>query len=468
MFDLPVPKGWKLVKLSDLGEVNRGRSRHRPRDAAHLYGGPYPFVQTGDVKASQGRITKFTQTYSEAGLGQSRLWPKDTMCITIAANIAETGILQFPACFPDSVIGFIHNEKQCNVYFVEYVFRLLRKRIQAQATGSVQDNINLQTLERLHFPLPELKEQNQLAAILCSLDDKIQLNHQINQTFEQMAQAIFKSWFVDFEPVKAKIAALEAGGSEDDALLAAMKTIAGNSLFATDAAEADAETQLARLQAEHPKQYATLRVTAELFPSAMQESELGEIPEGWEKTGFANWVAIKRGKSITRAKVVPGNVPVVAGGLEPAYFHNEYNVAGPAITISASGANAGYVNLYHQNIWSSDSSYVGKQSTPYFYTSYICLKFYQKEIFDMQTGAAQPHVYPKDLERLKVVIGCDKLLRQSEHFLSDLFEKSAALKNEEITLTQLRDTLLPKLLSGELSIPDAIVETSKTEAAAYV
>jgi len=181
-FNNPVPKGWKLVKLSDLGEVNRGRSRHRPRDAAHLYGGSYPFIQTGDVKSSRGRITNYTQTYSKEGLAQSRLWPAKTMCITIAANIAETGILAFPACFPDSIIGFIPDATCCNVYLIEYIFRLLKKRVQKQATGSVQDNINLQTLERLLFPIPSLKEQNRIAKILCCFDDKIDLNHQINQT----------------------------------------------------------------------------------------------------------------------------------------------------------------------------------------------------------------------------------------------------------------------------------------------
>ena len=145
-----------MVNLGDLGEVNRGRSRHRPRYAEHLYGGPYPFIQTGDIKASGGRITKYTQTYSESGLAQSRLWPAGTMCITIAANIAETGILSFPACFPDSVVGFIPDKSKCDVYFVEQMFRFLRRRVQQEASGSVQGNINLQTLDRLKFPLPQL------------------------------------------------------------------------------------------------------------------------------------------------------------------------------------------------------------------------------------------------------------------------------------------------------------------------
>ena len=110
---------WREVTLCDLGEVDRGRSRHRPRNAPELYGGPYPFVQTGDIKASRGRITVHTQSYSEAGLAQSRLWPAGTMVITIAANIAETAILTYPACFPDSVVGFVADESKWVVYQFE-------------------------------------------------------------------------------------------------------------------------------------------------------------------------------------------------------------------------------------------------------------------------------------------------------------------------------------------------------------
>jgi len=197
-----LPHGWKLVKLGELGEVNRGRSRHRPRYAEHLYGGPYPFIQTGDIRESGGRITKHSQTYSEEGLRQSRLWPAGTLCITIAANIAETAILTFPACFPDSVVGFIANDRVCDVRFVEYTFRQLRKRIQWEASGSVQDNINLETLNRLTLALPDLPAQKAIVAALGALDDKIDLNRRMNETLEAIARAIFKAWFVDFEPVR--------------------------------------------------------------------------------------------------------------------------------------------------------------------------------------------------------------------------------------------------------------------------
>jgi type I restriction enzyme S subunit len=103
-------EGWRKFKLTDLGKLARGKSKHRPRDAAFLYGGPYPFIQTGDIKSANHKIFHHHQTYSEAGLAQSKLWPKGTIAITIAANIADTGILSFPSCFPDSVLGFIANQ----------------------------------------------------------------------------------------------------------------------------------------------------------------------------------------------------------------------------------------------------------------------------------------------------------------------------------------------------------------------
>jgi type I restriction enzyme, S subunit len=189
---------WRTYKLGELGTLARGKSKHRPRDASFLYGGKYPFIQTGDIKAANHRINKHIQTYSEEGLNQSKLWPKGTICITIAANIADTAILSYPACFPDSVIGFVADETKCNVDFIEYLLQYTKKSIQSHSIGSVQDNINLGTFENFTMKVPDLPTQTQIAAILSSLDDKIELNLQMNQTLEAMAQALFKEWFVDF------------------------------------------------------------------------------------------------------------------------------------------------------------------------------------------------------------------------------------------------------------------------------
>ena len=158
------------VEWKALGEValefGRGKSRHRPRNDPKLYGGNTPFIQTGDIRNASHIITDYTQNYSKFGLEQSKLWPKGTLCITIAANIAETTILGFDSCFPDSVIGFVANPEKTNSSFVEYLLSSFKTKLQSQSTGSAQDNINMGTFEGMRLPFPPLAEQARIVAIL--------------------------------------------------------------------------------------------------------------------------------------------------------------------------------------------------------------------------------------------------------------------------------------------------------------
>ena len=134
---------WEEVHLNDIGEFGRGKSKHRPRNDPRLYGGPHPFVQTGDVTGSNGVIRRHTQTYSDFGLAQSKIWPAGTLCITIAANIADTAILSYSACFPDSVVGFIPNETKCSAHFVKWVIDVIKEDLERFAPATAQKNINL-------------------------------------------------------------------------------------------------------------------------------------------------------------------------------------------------------------------------------------------------------------------------------------------------------------------------------------
>jgi len=168
-------KGWNQKTLEEIATTfGRGKSKHRPRNAPHLYGGKYPFVQTGDIRNADHTITEYSQTYSETGLAQSKLWPKGTVCITIAANIAETAILGFDACFPDSVIGVVANPKEADVGFIEYLLQSFKVRIQAMGKGSAQANINMGTFENERFPFPPVAEQKQIVAKLDSLAEETQ------------------------------------------------------------------------------------------------------------------------------------------------------------------------------------------------------------------------------------------------------------------------------------------------------
>lgn len=189
-------QGWNFTKLDELGFVGRGKSKHRPRDAPQLYNGPYPFIQTGDIKHSNLYITEYTQTYSEIGLAQSKLWKKGTLCITIAANIADTAILGFDACFPDSVIGFIPDESKADVRFMKYLFSTFQTRYKKISQGAAQDNLSQEKLLSLKFPIPSLQIQTKIADILSAYDSLIENNRLRIQLLEHAAQLLYREWFI--------------------------------------------------------------------------------------------------------------------------------------------------------------------------------------------------------------------------------------------------------------------------------
>lgn len=182
--------------LDELGKVARGRSRHRPRDAAHLYGGPYPFVQTGDIKRALFYVTNYSQTYSEAGLEQSKMWPAGTLCITIAANIADTAILGIDACFPDSIIGFIAEPQESDARYIKYHLDTIKHRYQQISQGVAQDNLSMEKLLSFRLHVPEVAIQRRIADILSAYDDLIENNRRRMALLEQAARMIYREWFV--------------------------------------------------------------------------------------------------------------------------------------------------------------------------------------------------------------------------------------------------------------------------------
>ena len=188
---------WEYKALDQLGEVSRGRSKHRPRNDPSLFGGDYPFIQTADVKAANFYITEYDTTYNEKGLAQSKLWHPGTLCITIAANIADTGILAMDACFPDSVMGFIPYDEVADVRFVKYCFDILQQNCKKISQGAAQDNLSWEKLSTILFPAPPVAVQKKIADILSTFDDLIENNQKQIKLLEEAAQRLYKEWFVD-------------------------------------------------------------------------------------------------------------------------------------------------------------------------------------------------------------------------------------------------------------------------------
>jgi type I restriction enzyme, S subunit len=165
-----LPSGWTWARFPELGTFGRGKSKHRPRNDASLFrDGTHLFIQTGDVARSKGIITTYTNKYNETGLAQSLKWPKGTMCITIAANIADSGILSFEACFPDSVVGFIPASVFPNARYFEYFIRTAKANLLEFAPATAQKNINLEILNAVLIPLPPLNEQRRIVTKVAEL-----------------------------------------------------------------------------------------------------------------------------------------------------------------------------------------------------------------------------------------------------------------------------------------------------------
>lgn len=185
-----LPKGWEWCRLPEIGELSRGKSKHRPRNDATLYkDGKYPLVQTGDVARAGTFITTYTALYNDVGLAQSRMWEKGTLCITIAANIADTGILSFDACFPDSVVGFQPFVPELDVEFFKWYIDISKKNLEKYAPATAQKNINIDILSSLIVPLPpknELKKITRKAKNILALCDS--LSHELLQSKQYASQ----------------------------------------------------------------------------------------------------------------------------------------------------------------------------------------------------------------------------------------------------------------------------------------
>lgn len=338
---------------------------------------------------------------------------------------------------------FVADEEKLNIDYLYYVLstKQYQEILFLAGSGSGQPNLSPATIKSVEIPFAPYEVQCRISSILNAIDEKISLNEKTNQTLEQMAQALFKSWFVDFEPVKAKMAVLESGGSQADATLAAMSAISGKD---TDALEV--------FEREHPEQYAELKATAELFPSAMQDSELGDIPEGWYLQRFSNIATLHYGKALKKTERIEGPYSVYgSGGITGS--HNSYLVEGPGIIVGRKGSIG---TLYWEDgkFHPIDTVYYveNKEGVPLTYLYYLMGTL---NLSSMNTDAAVPGLNRDNVYRLEAINPEIAILNEFNNHVFALRNMIQRNKSSTETLTQLRDTLLPKLLSGEITLPDA-------------
>lgn len=255
-------------------------------------------------------------------------------------------------------------------------------------TGGTRGNINAKTFGDMPISLPKRCVQDKIVGILSALDAKIENNNKINANLESQAQALFKSWFVDFTPFK-----------------------------------------------DQP----------------FVDSELGPIPQGWKVGKLGDICTFKRGKNLLSKNAIDEGVPVVAGGLTPSCYHNQANTSAPVVTVSGSGANAGFMRMYHVDVWASDCSFIDV-SCDYLYFVYCFLSVNRRLLKHAQTGAVQPHVKPADIHDFDVVIPEEDIVKAFQNIIKELLTKVGVNEKENQRLAALRDTLLPKLMSGEIKL----------------
>lgn len=371
------------------------------------------------------------------------------------ATIGKCGITT-RASFTNQQINSLICKDGVDPKFVYYSFSQLGRALEAAGGGgSVYTNVSKSRFESIEIKIPSLQTQKAIVAILAKLDDKIDLNRRINQSLEAMAQAIFKSWFVDFDPVKAKIAAIQEGR---DPLRAAMSAISG---------KPDAE-----LDALSPEQYEQLAATAALFPDEMEESELGEIPRGWSAkpldtvANYLNGLALQKfppkGDSdflpvIKIAQLRAGHVD--GADRAASDLKAEFIVCDGDVLFSWSGSLevdvwTGGRGALNQHLFKVTSSTVPK----WFYlwaTKYHLPAF--REIA-ANKATTMGHIQRKHLSDARIATPSTEFFTQSSKVLSPVLDEIVSLRLQSRDLAKARDTLLPKLLSGELSVTDATAE----------
>lgn len=386
---------WDFKTLDELGKVARGKSKHRPRNDKRLFGGIYPFIQTADVKKANFYIYEYSETYNEIGLAQSKLWDAGTLCITIAANIADTGILSMPACFPDSIMGFIPYDGISDVRFIKYCFDILQRKCKQISQGTAQDNLSWEKLSTIKFPAPPLKIQCRIAEVLSRYDSLIENYQKQIKLLEEAAQRLYKEWFVD----------LRFPGYENTKIVDGL-----------------------------PEGWEKNNIT-----------ELADIQYGYAFDGKL-FNSDKVGIPIARIRNIPDGY---TNDYTTEEASNDYIVKNGDILVGMDG-------IFHINTWSGSDAYLVQRTCLFRPKNEILKGFIFQaikgpiKVFEQTlVGATVAHLGKKHIDSIELIMPKDFHLYRP---LNDLFFYRQKLLNQVRFLVEARDRMLYKLMSGEIKV----------------
>ena len=414
--------------LDELGYVRRGKSKHRPRDAAHLYDGPYPFIQTGDVKNAGLHISEYTQTYSAAGLEQSKLWKSGTLCITIAANIADTAILSFDACFPDSIIGFVPDQKKSDARYIKYLFdAVLQKRFKKFTQGATQDNLSQKKLLSLKLLVAEdVNDQKVIADKIAIYDDLIGTNRRRIQLLEESARLLFREWFVYYRFPRLRQG---CGGQAGHEKACPVRKSNSNGVKIVDG-----------------------------------------VPEGWNIGKIKDLGKIVTGKTPSKKddRNYNGAVPFI----KTPDMHQSTIILKTEESLSETGASSqnnkylppwsilisciGTVGVVAMNLFKSQTNQQINSVIPkndiYRYYSFFCLSRLKPLLEAIGGGSTMANINKNKFENIKIIIPSENMLTEFHRAIDSVFNQIALLSDQNEKLGQARDLLLPRLMSGAIEV----------------
>ena len=381
---------WEYKTLDQLGTVSRGKSKHRPRNDPKLFGGKYPFIQTADVKNADYYITKDSDTYNESGLAQSKLWDKGTLCITIAANIADTGVLAFPACFPDSIMGFVPFEGVANTRFIKYCFDRLQRDCKQISQGTAQDNLSWEKLSTIKFCIPEYKEQCRIADILSAYDDLIENNQKQIKLLEEAAQRLYKEWFVD----------LNFPGHENT------KIVDG-------------------------------------VPEGWRISSIYDV---FDIKYGKNLPTSK----ITKT----GQYPVYGASGVIGYYNEKNCDDYATLVTSRGNGSGDVFRTHHKQSYITNNSFIARRNdkNSFIENEFTFQLFSNTDFKKLCTGSAQPQLTNTSIQKIKILLPNRQLIEKYQRCTIEMSEKQEALYQEQRALTQARNRLLPKLMNGTVEV----------------
>ena len=433
MSDIPFKaEGWETVKLEQVCQVVGGGTPSTK--ISENYGGEVPWITPKDLSSHKERyIQRGERNITSAGLKNSsaKLLPKDSVLYSTRAPIGYIAIAMNEVCTNQGFKSLVLNDGQCPEFYY-YLMKHYTPSIKAKASGSTFEEVSGSVIKALEVSIPNFQNQKAIAHILGTLDGKIELNHKMNQKLEDIAKAIFKSWFVDFEPVRAK-----------------------------------AEGRPTGLPPE----------ISDLFPEKLIGSENGEIPEGWNCSSTDNFFDITIGRTPPRKESKwfsenNSDIPWVSikdmGTGEAFISKTNESLTMDAITqhnirIIPAGTSilsfkltVGRVSILTKSMVTNEAiaHFVPSGKFPHAYYTYFYLKHFNYNSLG-STSSIATAVNSKIIRNLPFLAPRNDLLQSFQDLISPIMSRIEVSMAESDLLSTLRDTLLPKLISGELRIPDA-------------